>query len=74
MKLTKTRLRSMLSDANLEWLMIAGTDGPDTLSDEQADAIIDMFRDWPDKQRYIPLLTLQKTPWSGFQGSGASRN
>ena len=27
----------------------------DKLSDEQADAIIDRFRDWPDKERHILL-------------------
>lgn len=28
---------------------------PATLRDDQADAIIDRFRDWPGKERYIAL-------------------
>ena len=43
MKLIKNRLRSMLSDANMEWLMLAGVEGPDNLSRAQIDSIIDAF-------------------------------
>ena len=35
MKCVKTRLRSLLSEEILEWLMIASSEGPDFLSDEQ---------------------------------------
>ena len=51
----KTRFRSTLLDEHMEWLMLAAIEGPDHLSDEQADDIITRFRDWPGKERYITL-------------------
>ena len=70
MKIIKTRLRSCLGDDTMEWLMISTIEGPRkdcdedtcksrrapaTLRDDQAEAIIDRFRDWPGKERYIAL-------------------
>ena len=50
------------SGTRMEWLMLGTIEGPrkadgtvDKLSDEQADAVIDRFRDWPGKKRYIAL-------------------
>eukprot|EP00665_Eupelagonemidae_sp_cell47_P012968 gene12968-biopygen69 len=53
MKLIKNRLRSMLSDANLEWLMIAGIEGPDKLSPAQVESVLDAFKAM--KQRSVPM-------------------
>ena len=55
MKAIKTRFRSTLLDVHMEWLMLAAIEGPDQLSDEMADEVVDRFRDWPGKERYIPL-------------------
>ena len=51
----KTRFRSTLLDEHMEWLMLAAIEGPDQLSDEMADEVVNRFRDWPGKERYIPL-------------------
>ena len=60
MKRIKTRLRSRLTDQNLEWLMLASVEGPDweepdvkDLTDEQAEAIIRMFAAMKDRR--IPM-------------------
>ena len=36
MKCVKTRLRSLLTEENIEWVMIASSEGPDSLSDEHS--------------------------------------
>jgi hypothetical protein len=41
--------------ATSEWLMLAAIEGPDQLSDEMADEVVDRFRDWPGKERHIPM-------------------
>jgi len=53
MKLIKTRLRNSISDDNMEWLMLIASEGPEKLTDEQADAILNRFRDL--KPRRIAL-------------------
>ena len=62
MKCVKTRLRSLLSEANLEWLMVAASEGPEFLSDEQADDVITRFWEWPGKKRYIQLAKPKAEP------------
>ena len=54
MKCVKT-IRSLLTDTNLEWLMVAASEGPEFLSDEQADDVITRFWEWPGKDRFIQL-------------------
>ncbi len=54
-KCIKTILRSGITDWNLELLIITATQGPESLSDEAADYIIDRFLNWPDKERLIAL-------------------
>jgi len=55
MKQIKTRFRSTLKDTNMEWLMITAIEGSEFLSDEEAEDVIDRFRDWPGKKRHIML-------------------
>jgi len=55
MKHIKSRLRSCLGEHSLELLMIASIEGPDQITNEQVDTVIDLFKDIAGTERHILL-------------------
>ena len=55
MKHIKSRLRSCLGEHNLELLMITSTEGPQQITNEQTDTVMNLFKHIAGTERHILL-------------------